>query len=119
MTDVPGGHPGFLAKIVGFTISFKDWYAAGMPWRTPEETQELFDKHCRGRKVSPDGWALKPDPCPEYAPERRAFIGWPKGTCNACGCHVSGDAFELLNKVSKPHMGCPLDKWKKVIDHGG
>lgn len=115
-------HPGFMAKVAGFVVSFADWYAMGMPWRTPDETQELFDTHCRGRGsriVNGLGVIeLKETPCPEYDPEARAFIGWPKGVCLACSCHVSGDAYEILNKVNKPHMGCPLEKWKKVIDHG-
>lgn len=103
MTESKFVHPGFMGRVKGFVVSFTDWFAMGMPWRAPEETQELFSSHCL--------------PCPEYDPEKRAFIGWPKGTCLACLCHVSGDADEMLNKVNKPHQGCPLDKWKKVIDH--
>ena len=116
-------HPGFMAKVSGFLVSFADWFANGMPWRSPEETQELFETHCLGqvyRFVHGIGVvALRPTPCPEYDPERRAFIGWPKGVCRACGCHVSGDAFEVRNKVNKPHLECPLKKWLKVIDVKG
>ena len=108
-------HPGFMTNVCGFVVSFKNWCEAGMPWRSPAEAQELFTTHCRGIFRNNSG-NVTIEPCPEYDPEKRAFPGWPKGTCLMCGCHVSGDAYQLLNKVNKPHHGCPLGKWDKVID---
>jgi len=108
-------HPGFMANVCGFTISFKNWLSAGMPWRTPAETQELFTMHCQGISRDEQGNTTI-NTCSEYDPEKRAFPGWPRGTCLKCYCHVSGDAYQLLNKVNKPNLGCPLNKWQKVID---
>ena len=94
-------HPGFMEKATGFALSFRDWFAAGMPWRHPEEVSELFE-NCL--------------PCPFYNSERRAFVGWPKGTCERCGCHVSADPNAILNMVNKPNKACPIGKWLPIIE---
>ena len=107
MNEPEFDHPGFLEKGIDFVLSFKDWFAAGMPWRHPDEVEELFSTHCRGG----DG-----DPCPYYLPQQRAFIGWPKGVCGRCGCYVSNDPNSLLNMVNKPNKACPLGKWKTIIE---
>ncbi len=113
----PGiSHPGFLSRISGFVLSLKQWHEAGMPWRSPDETKDLFEKHCLGIIGRDSDGTIIAQQCPEYDPERRAFVGWPRGTCLACGCNVSADAYEILNKVNKPNQGCPLRKWLKVVE---
>lgn len=92
----------FLAKITGFAISMKDWALAGCPQRSPEWIAEIFEEHCK--------------PCEFYNPSRNVFR--QKGYCEKCGCHVSADPNNPLNKIVSPLNSCPLDppKWGGTIE---
>lgn len=92
----------FLSKITGFSISMADWILAGCPSRSPEWVEEIFETHCK--------------PCEHYFPTRN-MLG-QKGGCGKCGCHVSADHTNPLNKIVDPNNSCPLDppRWGGTIE---
>jgi len=93
----------FMAKVTGFTISMTQWVLAGCPRRSPEWVAEIFETQCR--------------PCPWYDAEDRTIFG-SKGLCTKCGCHVSADHTNPLNKIVDPANACPLDppRWEAIIE---
>lgn len=100
-------HPGYMAKLVGFTISFKDWALAGFPRRDPDEVRELFNTYC-----NPSGHR-----CEQYDPDARTIpIVGIKGVCLGCGCHVSSNPAELLNALTIPTKSCPMGKFGASVD---
>ena len=86
--------PTTMAKIQGFLVAYRDWAAAGYPRREPAWVKEIFETHCT--------------PCEMYEPESRTLFG-SVGVCGRCGCHVSADGEDMLNKIVMPTQGCPLD----------
>jgi len=85
----------------GFVLTMFEWAMAGCPVRHPEEIREIFETHCR--------------PCEFFNPGRN-LLGKP-GYCEKCGCHVSQDPDDVLNKIRDPLVGCPLDnpKWRRSV----
>lgn len=92
-----------MQKVTGFVVAYKDWAAAGFPRRSPEWVQEIFDI-CKT--------------CPLYNPEGKTPFG-SVGTCEKCGCHVSNDPEDMLNKIVLPNTSCPLDppRWNASVGH--
>jgi len=88
-----------------------EWLRDGSPLRDPEETAELFEL-CKE--------------CPNFIPKAEAgdalsaaaspLIPDDAGFCSDCGCVVSGDPTAALNRVNKPFKGCPLGKWKAIVE---
>lgn len=95
--------PGFMAKITGFVLSYAAWAKEGFPRRSPEWVVEIFETHCK--------------PCQYYDPNGTTPFG-SVGTCTRCGCHVSDDCEDMLNKIVLPTSSCPLDppKWKASVE---
>lgn len=95
--------PSFMQKVTGFLVAYKDWVAAGFPRRAPEWVFEIFENHCK--------------PCDYYDPEGKTPLG-SVGTCGKCGCHVSDDPEDMLNKIVLPTSFCPLDppRWNASVD---
>jgi len=93
----------FMTKITDFTISMRDWMLAGCPSRSPEWVAEIFTEHC--------------EPCEFFDPGRN-ILG-QKGHCDKCGCHVSANSNNPLNKIVDPNNSCPLDppKWGNTIEN--
>lgn len=88
---------------INFTLSMAQWAAAGCPTRSPEWVKEIFETHCR--------------PCEFYKPGRN-LLG-QKGYCQKCGCHVSDDPDNPVNKIVNPNNSCPLDKprWRSTVEN--
>jgi len=84
----------FMQQVAGFLVNFSDWLAAGRPTRAPEWVAQIFKDHC--------------EPCDQYEPNGRTIAG-SRGKCAQCGCHVSSDPTDPLNKLIYPNLGCPLD----------
>ena len=101
MADEGWKPPGFMSKVVGFTVAFRDWRAAGYPRRAPEWVAELFNAHCKG--------------CDMHQPEARNALG-AKGLCQGCGCHVSPDAAEPRNMLIYPTKPCPMGKFSATVE---
>ena len=87
---------------IKFTISMAQWIAAGCPMRSPEWVAEIFEDHCR--------------PCEFYNPGPNLLR--QRGYCEKCGCHVSPDGNNPLNKIVDPNNSCPLDppRWGGTIE---
>lgn len=85
-----------------FTMTMIEWARAGCPFRPKEEVRQIFDEQCR--------------PCENYNPGRN-ILG-KKGYCELCGCHVSDDVHDPLNKILDPLVSCPLDppKWERRLE---
>lgn len=92
-----------MTKVTGFLVAYRDWAAAGFPRRSPEWVKEIFETHCQK--------------CPIYDPKAVTPFG-SVGTCGKCGCHVSADPEDMLNKIVLPTSSCPLDPplWRASVD---
>lgn len=91
----------FMAKIIGFTISYAKWAAAGKPMRDPAWTLEIWDT-CQK--------------CPHFDPKLWTPFG--PGGCKICGCHVSDDIHDSHNKAARPDQFCPDDppRWTAAVE---
>lgn len=87
---------------IKFAVSMAQWIAAGCPSRSPEWVSEIFHTHC--------------EPCEYYFPGR-TMLG-QNGGCGKCGCHVSADSSNPLNKIVDPNNSCPLDppRWGRNVE---
>ena len=96
-----GERPPLLRMAANFVMTARDWALAGCPARHPDEIRQIFETHCR--------------PCEFYSTDRN-ILG-KKGYCEKCGCHVSADPDDLLNKIHDPLVSCPLDppRWDRSI----
>lgn len=103
MTDSQWKPAGFMAKVTGFLVAYSDWAAAGFPRRAPEWVKEIFENHCK--------------PCELYDPDGKTPFG-SVGVCTKCGCHVSDDSDDMLNKIVLPNTSCPFDppKWEANVE---
>lgn len=80
---------GTLDKVQNYFGAVRQWVAMGMPTRTPEEIEHLFNTHCKG--------------CERYDIMNHA--------CKTCGCNVSEDDSPLTNKLAMATEKCPLGRF--------
>jgi len=82
-----------------FAKEMVKWTAAGMPKRSPEIVQSLFDSFCNR--------------CSEYIADKRKKS---TGRCSLCGCGIKREDMGLLNKLVWGTTSCPADPPKWTAD---
>jgi len=83
-----------LQKVVTYTSAVRKWTGAGMPVRTQEEIEALYDEHC----------------------SKCSMYDKVKGVCNSCGCPANTDQPAIRNKLKMATEQCPLGRFPAKVE---
>ena len=81
--------PSLPYRLMTYTEAVAGWAAAGMPERSKEEVQRIFNEFC--------------SPCDWYDGTRQL--------CRGCGCKVTQYGQAIVNKIKMATQRCPRGLW--------
>jgi hypothetical protein len=82
-----------MGKVISYATAVRKWTGAGMPTRTQEEIEQLYDEHC----------------------SKCSMYDKVNGVCNSCGCPANKDQPAIRNKLKMATEQCPLGRFPAKV----